>query len=947
MSVVSAILFAVTSSGAVSPVQASARPVVAPPEAWVLPAALPPAPMAAAGAATVDLLSDTQTRFTDQGDTTYSAAAYRIATAQGLDEGALQLSWDPALETITLHRYRILRDGKSIDLLGDGSKLSIVQRETNMENAALDGRLTVSLQPEDLRVGDVIDLAYSRTRRDPVMGGKSEAVLGPRDGVPFGRIRVRLLWPRGKAVTWRAAPGAIQPRLIRTAEGSELIADVANVTPKRPPAYAPARFNLVNAIEASEFPDWAAVSRAFAPYYAEAARLAPDSPLRAEAARIAAATPDPRARAEMALRLVQDQVRYLFLGMDDGGYVPAPADLSWSRRFGDCKAKTVLLTALLTALGIEVRPVLVNTDNGDFVAHRLPFMGAFDHAIVEAKIGGRRYWLDGTRSGDTRLDWLHTPNDQVGLPIVAGGAPLETLTPEPLDQPSETTSLTLDARAGLDVPTPAVAEMRFRGESAVSMRFKYADLGAADRDTALHKLWRDTYDFLTPDTVTTRDDPANGDYIVTATGTAKMDWFKESGTRWYEVDRARVGWKIETVRENMLSPDAPFSFAYPDWWASREVIRLPNDGQGFRLQGDPVDETVSGLYAFHRAVAIKDGVLTMEADTRALKAELPAAEAEQTRAEMAKLGQQGVYVRVPDAYEQTDQELAQLKGDKSALANAYVRRGALRIDRGDLVPALADADAAIALAPDLAVAHAVRAAVLARKGDAAGIAAADRALALDPKQALALRAKGILALHQARWAEAEGLFSSALALNAKDGHALLGRGEARQQLGRSADALADLDAALAIDPMPEVREQRAYALSQLGREPEALAEADRAVAAQPHDRLARMIRVDIRVRFGKQEEARADLDALIAEQPTAGLYAMRARLWPASDRAHRKADLDAALKLDPKDVLALTTRASDEIDTGQFTPAEADLAAAEALRPGSKTVAALRMQALV
>jgi len=75
-------------------------------------------------------------------------------------------------------------------------------------------------------------------------------------------------------------------------------------------------------------------------------------------------------------------VRYVLLAIDDGGYVPAPADTTWSRRFGDCKGKTVLLLALLRELGIDARPALVSVQGGDGLNERLPMVGAFDHVFV-------------------------------------------------------------------------------------------------------------------------------------------------------------------------------------------------------------------------------------------------------------------------------------------------------------------------------------------------------------------------------------------------------------------------------------------------------------------------------------------------------------------------------------------------------------------------------------
>lgn len=922
------------------------RPLIAAPAPWVAPATMPAAPAAAEGASTVDLLNDIQSRFTAEGDSTYYASIYRIATPQGLDAGSLELSWDPSLETLTIHRYRLLRDGKATDLLGDGSRLTVMRREKNLEQAALDGQLTASFQPEDLRVGDTIDLAYTITRHDPAMGGRSEFIVGPNDGVPFGRNRIRLLWPATKQMHWHAFPGAVQPELRHDGTDNELIADATNITTPRPPQGAPSRFTMINAIEITEFPDWASVSRLLAPLYAKATTLATDSPLKAEAKRIMAATPDPKQRAAMALRLVEEQVRYLFLGMDDGGYVPAAADLTWTRRFGDCKAKTALLVALLKELGIDARPVLVNTEKGDFVAVRLPMVGAFDHAIVEARIGGRSYWLDGTRLGDRTLDRLRTPNYHVGLPIIADGADLELLTPEPLTEPTETVSLDLDASAGIDAPAPAKGEVRYRGEVAADKRLDYADMSAADRDTALRKFWRDIYDFVTPASVGMRDDPTTGDFILTMSGTAKMEWIEDSGTRWYEVDRARLGWKFDIDRDAQLNQNAPFAFDYPDWWQNRETIKLPANGKGFRLQGGAVDRTIGGLYAFRRTVGITDGVMTMESDTRALTGELPADKAAQTRADMAELSQTGIYVRVPNDYMPTDADFAALKSNPSLAAKVYMHRGALRIDAGDVAGGIADETQAVALNPELARAQAIRALGLAMKYDPGGDAAADKAIALDGTQYLAWRAKALVALKAGRYADADKDFSKAIEINDEDSHSYAGRSGAREELGRHAEALADTDKALSLEPGLKLGIVRAAALAGLGRKEEALVEADRAVTLSPDDVDTRVARAQILVNMHRLDQARADLDYLITHHPRASYYLARARMWGSEDKTKRSADAQAALKLEPQSIAALRLAAADAIDNGAFDRADGYIASIQKLQPDAAFLYELRVALL-
>jgi len=925
-----------------------ARPTIAPPATWVLPAAIPPAPDKVEGAAIVDLLLDQQVHLIEGGVAVYRGNIYRIATTQGLDAGALQVNWDPSLETLAIHRFRILRDGKAIDLLGTGNKLQVVQREKNLENATLDGELTASQQGEDLRVGDIIDVAYTITRKDPATGGRLGGLYGPQDGWTYGRYRLRVTWPKGRTVQWRASPGAVQPKLTQTGDQTELLADASNVVTQRAPSNAPARFGLVNLVDVTEFSDWPQVSRRFATLFADAAKLPADSPLHAQIAQIAAASPDPLRRAERALALVEEQVRYLYIGIDDGGYVPAPADQTWQRRFGDCKGKTALLIALLNGLGISARPVLVNTETGDATAHRLPTMAGFDHVLVEAQIGGKAYWLDGTRQGDTRLDRLEAPDYQVGLPATSEGSGLIAVKPLVPDGPQTVTSLTLDASAGIETPAKASAEIRFHGESGAGMRMKYAGLSHTELDRELKKLWRGTYDFITPDAVAATQEEPSGDFVITLRGKVKMDWYSNGTARWYELDRARLGWKIETTRDGELIPDAPFAFTFPEWWANHEVVILPpSDAKaaGFTMQARNVDRVVGDLFAFHRKVTLAKDTVTMDNDTRALRSELPASEADAVRATMQELSSDGVFIHLPDDYVHTPADFAALAGDKAALAKAHMQNGAVLIDRGDPGKAIGEEQAALAIDPALPLAHTVLALALAREGkdDAAAMAEADKVLAKDPHNAFALAARGTVLLRQDNYAGAIVAYDAVLATDRNDLRALVGRGTAHLALDHDALALADFDAALALSPGLPLSELRVMALAGAGRDDEALDVADDALTKAPDDRRTRKLRARIRAETGDIDGAMVDADYLLAHHPGAYDYLLHARLVPITDNARREVDIAAALKLEPKSAAAWLQRADGALTSGQLDNAAADLNEAERLKGDSLALTGMRL----
>ena len=222
-------------------------------------------------------------------------------------------------------------------------------------------------------MGDIVDIAMTLHRRDPALQGYSSVFDRLDDPGVAGRVRMRMVWPASKPVRWRETDGLPPPKVTKTADGTELVIDLTNVEAPKPPRGAPGRFVDLGSIEVSQYKDWAEFSRATFPLYDKAERIQPGSPLAAEVAKIAAASADPKVRALAALHLVEDQTRYVFLGMNDGGLVPADAEATWSRRFGDCKGKSVLLVAVLQALGIKAEPALVSTTLGDGLDQRLPW----------------------------------------------------------------------------------------------------------------------------------------------------------------------------------------------------------------------------------------------------------------------------------------------------------------------------------------------------------------------------------------------------------------------------------------------------------------------------------------------------------------------------------------------------------------------------------------------
>jgi transglutaminase-like putative cysteine protease len=612
------------------------RPHYGPAPSWVDQVEIPGLASPPGSAAVRSLLEDIQDRYLPEGKDTYFERADRIQTPQGLEEsGTIVLDWNPDTETLTVNKLKIIRGNQTIDILASGQQFMVLRRENNLDRAMLDGTLSAVLAPEGLQVGDVLDLAFTRQERDPVTRGASARIAYlPQN--PTGRFRIREVWPASLTPRWQKADELAEPKLSSQGGEAELVIDMADTQPLPVPAGAPDRFSDPGRFEFSLAGSWADIAATMAPLYRKASELPPESALHREIDAIKAGSDEPKMRAAAALRLVQDKVRYLFLGMDNGGFRPSPVGVTWARRFGDCKAKTVLLVALLRELGIEAEPALVNMDHGDGLDQRLPAIGAFDHVITRATIDGKIYWLDGTRTGDRTLDDVVVPPFKWALPLFDKTPTLQAMVEPPPEQPSVTTALDLDASGGFDRPAPAHAALTLRGDTAVERRLKLADMTAAEAEQFQRSYWKREFDFVRITKVAATWDEKTGEERMVMDGTAKMDWKTDFGAHRYEADRSDLGWKPDFDRAPGPYMNAPYSVPFPYFHKWTESIILPDGGAGFTVEGRNIAETIAGR-EFRRTAKIENGVFAMEAATRSIASEFPAAEADNAKAGLLAL----------------------------------------------------------------------------------------------------------------------------------------------------------------------------------------------------------------------------------------------------------------------------------------------------------------------
>lgn len=207
---------------------------------------------------------------------------------------------------------------------------------------------------------------------------------------------------------------------------------------------------------------------------------------REEVQQLVAGVDDPRERARLVYQLVQRRTRYVSVQLGIGGWQPFDATYVHTRRYGDCKALTNYLQALLREVGIDSYPALIGAGRSD-LDPEFPRNG-FNHVVLFVPlIGGEPIWLEATNS--------HLPFGQLG-PETEGRYAL-VVTPQsgqlmrtPISAAQQNVenrfvnaTLQPDGSVGMQIITS------YTGHAVASLRTRLVEFSADQRG----RLWRNMF----------------------------------------------------------------------------------------------------------------------------------------------------------------------------------------------------------------------------------------------------------------------------------------------------------------------------------------------------------------------------------------------------------------------------------------------------------------------
>jgi len=751
----------------------------------------------------------------------YVRMRVRVLSPPGLQEvSQLAVEWNPALQTPTVHHARLIRAGETIDILAR-SDFTILRREAELERALqINGVLTGVLVNPDVRVGDTLDFAYSIRTEFSLFNNPFEAMVFPRAVLPADLAATTFSWPASMRIQTRAGRHAALPPISRQGDVSVIALRVTDAGGQAFPERMAPRSLPDHAWQLSSIGQWSDIAdRLRGPF--EQASLLPDAPdLAARVAQIRAEHATAEGRAAAALRLVQDEVRYMALTLGEGGWLPVPAAEVWASRLGDCKGKTVLLVALLRALGIDAEPVLVSSTSLPLDRY-LPMVGVFDHVIVRARIGDEVYLLDGARLGDRSV----TPDSPLVYEHVLPLAPNARLEPVPLrlpPRPGRVMHLEADFSDGVYSPVQVTLTDTYRGDAATGMQAGVAQVPAAELSRLFDQRWTTFLGGFGQVSGLSSQWEYHADtheFVSRATARLAFDW----GDGPVSIPLAHVEWKGLDPHEGQAFADADYATTFPGWSSFRTTIILPESGGSLDLSVQPY-EVEAGATRYFRTVVRDGNRLETDRGSITLRPFATAAEIRAEQPAMDSFKDLVATMRPARGYELTPADRQTLATAPDGSPEVALGRGYVLLREGDHAGAVGQFDAAIAGFPaPHANALANRALAYLAMGDLerarADIAAAEAA---DPDDVILHHARGRLAEIEGDDLEAVLAFTAAIRGWPENTHALSRRAAAYERMGQSARALADMERVVVLAPEdPAARVAVARQLLVAGRAAEA------------------------------------------------------------------------------------------------------------------------------
>ncbi|HUI11700.1 MAG TPA: transglutaminase-like domain-containing protein [Bacteroidota bacterium] len=359
-----------------------------------------------------------------------------------------------AREKITGIEGRVIHADGSTTHIGSSEffKVNLSGKERIAEEYARAAGIT-----DRLGTGDLVESAVVIEHSFPLLG----IAFSPADlGYPSDNVSCTIETGKGEEMRYEVVNATIEPSVQNTETGRQY---VFAFPPYRPPTK---RQNIM--LQENRWPGiyaapHSATWQSFGDWYLTLVgdRLTPGKALSDTTARIVAGKSSPREKLDAIFDYCKGAIRYEQMYIANGEIVPNPADVIFSRRFGDCKDYATIMHAMAASAGIPTELALCYRGRGVKMFESFP-SDVFNHVILHYTDNGKDSWYDAT----DRLGLSGTPSFDLAnaraLVVEQGRSRIVTIGESPQNLATVAGRLTEDPGHGV------------RGSLSLTFAYQYA-----------------------------------------------------------------------------------------------------------------------------------------------------------------------------------------------------------------------------------------------------------------------------------------------------------------------------------------------------------------------------------------------------------------------------------------------------------------------------------------
>ncbi len=337
-------------------------------------------------------------------NTNYSASRMvhivaKVLRPAGVSELARhQIYYDPERQVVDiLHAAVITPDGRELSR-ADVRDVS-TSAAAGVQTRIYDEHHLKQVYFPGLETGSIIDLQYTiRDTGDNLFGDYFSDTFYLSDDQPTIKSQYIIDYPKTLHIQSRTFRAEIQPEHLESPDTKrELMKwEHANSPGVMHEPSMPPLVDGLAQLQITTMSSWEEVGKWY--WHLANESLDMNDDLRKELATITKECKTATEKVRAVQQFVVHQVRYLGIEFGRNGYKPHKATESYKARYGDCKDKATLITAMLKELGIDSRLVLIRTVNAGAVpAESLPMPNLFNHCIAYLpNVDGKDFYVDGT-----------------------------------------------------------------------------------------------------------------------------------------------------------------------------------------------------------------------------------------------------------------------------------------------------------------------------------------------------------------------------------------------------------------------------------------------------------------------------------------------------------------------------------------------------------------------